>query len=85
MKSITIHGLTDQLDRLIRKRANKHGLSLNKIIKKLLEESFGINKKQYSDHREDFLDLFGIWSKTERKKFIAKIKDFEMIDEKDWQ
>jgi len=84
MKSITIHGLTDQIDRLIRKRAKKHGLSLNKTIKKLLEESFGINKKQHSDHREDFMDLFGIWDDAERKKFIARMKDFDVIDEKEW-
>ena len=84
MKSITIHDLTEQLDRLIRKRAKKHGLSLNKTIKKLLEESFGINKNQYSDHREDFMDLFGIWGDAERKKFIARMKDFDVIDEKEW-
>ena len=85
MKSITIHGLTDQLDRLIRKRAIIHGLSLNKTIKKLLEESFGINKEQTSNNREDFLDLFGLWSDAERRKFNDRLKDFDMIDEKDWQ
>ena len=85
MKSITIHGLADQLDRLIRKRAKKQGLSLNKTIKKLLEESLGIKKEQPSDHREDFMDLFGIWDKAERKKFNDRLKDFEMIDEKNWQ
>jgi hypothetical protein len=85
MKSITIHGLTDQLDRLIRKRAKKHGTSLNKTIKRLLEESFGINKQQKSDHREDFMDLFGIWDKAEKKKFNDRIKDFDTIDEVEWQ
>jgi len=85
MKSITIHGLTDQLDRLIRIRAKKHGLSLNKTIKKLLEESLGVKKVRKSDNREDFLDLFGIWDKAERRKFNNLIKDFDKIDEAEWQ
>jgi len=84
MKSITIHGLNDHLDRMIRKRAKKHGISLNKTIKYLLEESLGIKKEQYSDHREDFMDLFGIWGKAERKEFNDRMKDFEIIDEKEW-
>ena len=37
MKSITIHGLADTLDKLIRKRAKKEGNSLTKTIKALKE------------------------------------------------
>ena len=33
MKSITIHGLEDPLDTLIREKARQEGLSLNKTIK----------------------------------------------------
>ena len=36
MKSITIHELDDDLDALIRVRARREGLSLDKTIKKLL-------------------------------------------------
>ena len=35
MKSITIHGLDDPLDTLIREKAGKQNLSLNKTIKQL--------------------------------------------------
>ena len=84
MKSITIHGLDETLDKLIRKRAKKHGNSLNKTIKRLLEESLGIHKKQNSDHREDFLDLFGIWTKKNAAQFRDSIRDLEIIDKKDW-
>ena len=85
MKSITIHGLNDTLDKLIRKRAKKEGYSLNKTIKALLEESLGIRKKQDSGHRQDFLDLFGIWTKTEAEAFSSIIEDLEKIEKEDWQ
>jgi hypothetical protein len=84
MKSITIHGLNDQLDRLIRKRAQKKGLSLNKTIKQLLEISLGLQRKKTLDHREEFLDLFGTWNKNDQKKFIHLTKDFNKIDREDW-
>jgi len=42
MKSITIHGLDGPLDTLIREKARKQQLSLNKTIKLLLEESLGL-------------------------------------------
>ena len=85
MKSITIHGLDHQLDKLIRKRAKKHGISLNKTIKNLLEESLGIKKLPDYDHSEDFMDMFGTWSEEDNKKFDKSISDLEKIDEKDWQ
>jgi hypothetical protein len=85
MKSITIHGLDDQLDKLIRKRARMEGTSLNKTIKNLLKESLGIKQIKNSDHREDFVDLFGIWSKTDKQKFDAAIKDLAKIDKEEWK
>ena len=85
MKSITIHGLDHQLDKLIRKLAKKHGISLNKTMKNLLEESLGIKKLQDYDHSEDFMDLFGTWSEEDKKKFDENISELEKIDEKDWR
>jgi hypothetical protein len=85
MKSITIHGLDETLDKLIRKRAMKQGNSLNKTIKRLLEESLGIHKKQNSGHRDDFLDLFGIWTKKEAERFSGITQDLEKIDKEDWR
>ena len=85
MKSITIHGLDHQLDKLIRKRAKKYGISLNKTMKNLLEESLGIKKLQDYDHREDFMDLFGTLSEEDKKKFDESISELEKIDEEDWQ
>ena len=42
MKSITIHGIDDPLAGLIKSRAQSEGLSINKTVKKLLEESLGV-------------------------------------------
>ena len=85
MKSITIHSLDDAVDALIREKARAEGTSLNKTIKKLLEEALGIRPKKHSGHRQDFMDLFGSWTKADAHVFAEEIKDLRSVDLKDWQ
>ncbi len=84
MKSISIHGLDDTLDGMIKEKALKQGLSINKTIKKLLEEALGIRPKDSSVKDQVFSDLFGIWNQDDLKDFEVSTSDFNQIDEKDW-
>lgn len=84
MKSITIHGLEDELDKKIRNKAGQEGLSLNKTIKLLVKEALGVGD-QPPDHRRDFQDLFGAWSRADLEAFTNATDDFSQIDSKDWQ
>ena len=85
MKSITIHGLSKEVDRLIRERAERQETSLNKTIKQLLEKSLGLRTGKKVDHRKDFEDLSGIWTKKDALEFQSTVKDFEQIDQCDWK
>lgn len=85
MKSITIHGLQNPLDSLIRKQAEKQGISLNKTIKKLLAESLGLKSKKEVDSKKEFMDLFGVWTEEDLEEFSRAVQDFEEIDEGEWQ
>jgi len=84
MKSITIHGIDKETEKMIKKRAKSEGKSVNKTVKGLLAKALGIEKKK-SDNREEFLDLFGIWTKDEEKCFFEAIKDLEQIHPEDWK
>ncbi len=85
MKSITIHGLDDSLDTLIRKKAQEENLSLNKTIKKLLAEALGLSDNQGRTAREEiFSDLCGVWTTEDKKEFSDKIVDMETVDPGDW-
>ncbi len=85
MKSITIHGLDNKLDSLIRKRSKRDGKSLNKTIKGILEESLGMKKNSDSDNANEFMDLFGVWSADDKKEFDRDVADFDKIDKEDWK
>jgi len=84
MKSITIHGIDEETEKLIKKRAKSKDTSVNKVMKGLLAEALGTGKTK-PDNREEFLDLFGVWTEEERKQFFKAIKDLETVHPEDWK
>ena len=83
MKSITIHGVDDDLFQKIARKSKEQGLSRNKTIKSLLEES--LSDPVQTDREDEFSDLFGKWSKDEKVRFDIAVRDFDRIDESDWE
>ena len=84
MKSITIHGLDKETEKLIKKRAKAEGTSVNKVVKGLLAKTLGINKDK-QDNREEFQDLFGVWTEDDEKHFFEAIEDLERLHPEDWK
>lgn len=81
MPSITLHNIDNKLYSLLKTQSEKNGLSLNKTIKQLLKEHFGLAKTQ----ENEFDDFLGIWSKADEQEFLNKTQDFNIIDEDDWK
>lgn len=84
MKSISIHGIDEKMEKMIKKRAKSEGKSVNKIVRGLLAKALDIEKNK-SDNREEFLDLSGIWTEGDEKVFFEAIKDLEQIHPEDWK
>ncbi len=84
MTSITIHGLDDPLDSLIREKARHEGISLNKTIKLLLADSLGISQST-KIYQHDFDDLSGIWSTKDLEEFTRNTQEFSITDLRDWE
>ena len=83
MKSITIHGLDDQINNKINEQAKRNNLSLNKTIKILLENALGLNPQK--DHRDDFIEFIGVWSEKDVKEFELAIEDLQSTNSEDWK
>ncbi len=84
MKSITIHGIDKETEKLIKERAKSAGTSVNKIVKELLAKALGLGKDK-NDHRDEFLDLFGVWTEDDEEQFLEIVKDLEAIHSEDWK
>ena len=82
MKSITIHGIDSDLDKKLSEKSKEYGLSQNRTVKLILQNS--LLARQKTSKREAFSDLFGKWTSKEKDDFEKNIKDFEKIDESDW-
>jgi hypothetical protein len=85
VKSITIHGIDDPLAELIKSKAQSEGLSINKTVKKLLEESLGVKPRSKGKNRSDFEEFFGIWSESERIEFEDRTDELRNVNHEDWQ
>ncbi len=73
MKTITIHGVDDNLAQKIAEKSKEHGLSRNKTIKSLLQRV--LSDPSQSDREREFSDLFGTWSEEEKARFDDVIRD----------
>jgi hypothetical protein len=85
MKSITIHGLDDQINDLIKSKAKSEGLSINKTVKKLLETSLGVRPQNERRNLNDFKEFCGLWTKADLDEFEEKTADLRNTDRRDWE
>ena len=85
MKSITIHGIDDITSRQLQIVAEQLGLSLNKTIKKIIQEALGIKPSEISSRRSDFEEFCGIWSKEDLQEFAETVKPLRQIHTEDWK
>jgi hypothetical protein len=85
MKSLSLRGIHDDLSENLKKISQKEGISLNKTVLKLLEDSVGIKRKKRLNIYRDLDELAGTWGKKDEKEFKDKMHFFEMIDKDVWK
>jgi len=85
MKSITIHNIDGPLSELIKSKAQTEGLSINKTVKKLLEQSLGVKPRPDDSNRKDFEEFCGVWTRDDLGKFEAATEDLAEINPEDWK
>jgi hypothetical protein len=85
MKSITIHGVDDVLAARLKQTAERWGTSMNRTVKRLLEEALGMKPRPPGHNREQFEGFCGAWSGDDLAEFQRATADFERVDDGDWQ
>jgi len=84
MKSISVHGIDEEMEKEIEERAKKEGRSVNRTVKDLIAKALGIGDKP-ADNKAEFADLCGVWTEAEADEFLELIADLEAVDAKDWR
>jgi hypothetical protein len=85
MKSLTIHGVDDQLAARLEQVAGASGASMNRTIKRLLEEALGMKPKPQGHNREQFEAFLGVWSAKNAEEFREATADLAAVHDEDWR
>ena len=87
MKQITLRGIPVEVERIIKREAERKGLSLNKAFISLLEKTTGTKEKakQKKFLHRDLDHLCGIWTKREAEEFTKNVEFQRSIDEDLWK
>ena len=84
MSQITIRGIDPAIERQIRERAKKKGISLNRVILDMVYQSAGLKKPDLKPAAHSLKKLAGGWSEKDALEFADSIKSCEQIDEDMW-
>jgi hypothetical protein len=87
MKAITLRNLPPDLEKVVRKEADRQRTSMNKAVISLLEKKAESRKKKRATAREyDDLDaLAGSWTKKEAAEFDKALIAQRVIDPELWK
>lgn len=85
MKSITIHGVDDQLNARLKREAEVAGMSMNRTVKRLLEQALGMKPRPAGRNRKQFEDFCGVWSQDDLEAFREATQDLGEVHPGDWQ
>jgi hypothetical protein len=87
LKQITLRGIPVDIERMIKREAERKGLSLNKAFVSILEKATGTKgkaQKRKSLHH-DLDHLCGSWTKREAEAFTKTVEFQRRIDEDLWK
>jgi hypothetical protein len=84
MGTITMHGVDNTIHQGIRELARSERTSINRVAQALLRRALGLETRG-ADHRAEFQDVFGKWSKADLAEFEAATFDFSKVDAEDWK
>ena len=84
MAILTIRGIDEEVSVILKKQAQKEGISVNALLLRLIKEALGLEKKRRIIYN-DLDQLAGTWTEKDSKEFEEKIAAFEIIDENIWK
>ncbi len=84
-RQITVRGVDDALDRLLKEEAERMSTSVNQTALRLLRRSLGLEPSPPSAGYDDLDALAGTWSADEARVFDEELRLQRKVDPKLWK
>ncbi len=86
MKNLTIRGVDEKLEGVLKEKAEREHTSMNKLILRILHETLLGDTESIEFKTYDDLDhLAGTWTAEEAREFDEAVSSFDTIDEDLWK
>ncbi|MBI4198930.1 MAG: hypothetical protein HY535_00445 [Chloroflexi bacterium] len=86
MAAITVRNLPPELARVIRQKAKREKVSLNRAVIDLLERATGLGRRAKPEVlHHDLDDLAGSWSQEEYEEFTEALLEQRQIEPEMWK
>jgi hypothetical protein len=86
VSAITVRNLPPELARLIRQKARREKVSLNRVVIGLLEEATGLAKSTKAEVLHHDLDhLAGVWSQEEYEEIMEAVREQRQVEPEMWK
>ena len=85
LNAITLRNLPAPVARAVRERAAKYGVSLNKAVIQLLEESVGSSGPGTGHVHDDLDHLIGSWTRQQGRAAEQHLAEQRRIDSELWR
>lgn len=87
MSQVTLRGIPEDIEHIVKKEAKESGTSLNKAFISLLRRGAECQTRPTSGKKSqsgEFNAFLGLWSEDDAASFNASIKTQRRIDEEIW-
>ena len=84
MGTISIHGLSPELENALKEKAKENHQSISSFIKELIEQTLNKKAKIYKNQKH-FEKFNNIWTESEYREFNNAVSDLEQINPEDWK
>ncbi len=83
---LTIRGMSKQIEQAIRKEAKKEGISLNRVVIRLMEKALGKpGPGEYPEPHDDLDRFCGVWLPEEAEELESRLSRTRAIDDELWK
>lgn len=84
MKTLSLRGIDEEIEKALKKEAQRAKTSINKTILNLIKESIGLGKKRRNRVYKDLDELAGTWTEEDEQIFKENTQFFDKIDKEIW-